>query len=340
MSRYFLNSKHNNLIKNKENPYFLLLLENKKEILNTLREKDINDIEVKFTEGESYILYEIEWDTRKVKGVLSDTEKQIPLKEIILEIITKEWSNELESCIKNHIKNTSKIVIKEIAEEIRTQIYINTDEIYTGIDIISYQKNYIHWDYQKIIQSSESFFEYIEKKYNVYYTINQRLNEETNHNILKEKITSIIYEDMWIKNDIEMYNMAGTDRPENKLLSLINDNKVSNKDIISELLWDQELDLYMKRRATNTYNYMKHNIDKIIENITNSSPTFASDFIKRFNWNKRQQKFLYENYEVIENMIKGVWGSNIRENVNILSRLLCTIIDDQYVVNLTQIKQF
>jgi hypothetical protein len=56
---YFLDPKNNNTIKNKKNPYYISLLQNKKEILNTLQEKDINDIEVTIPDGE-ITLYSIE----------------------------------------------------------------------------------------------------------------------------------------------------------------------------------------------------------------------------------------------------------------------------------------
>ncbi len=196
ISRYFLNSKNKKLIKNKENPYYISLLQNKKEILETLQEKDINDIEVKISEWEAN-LHSIKWDEKEVAETIWYTdEKKIPLKNTILEIIEKEGSNELASRIKKYIESASKTTLKKVAEKVRAQIYINTNEINNGIDIISYQKNYIHWDYQKIIKSPESFFEYIEKKYSIYNTISKRLNEKTNNITLKEKIILTIYEDI------------------------------------------------------------------------------------------------------------------------------------------------
>ncbi len=137
-----------------------------------------------------------------------------------------------------------------------------------------------------------------------------------------------------------MYNMEENNQIESKLFWLILDNSISTKDIIHELLWDQKLNLYIRKRATNTYNYMRHNVDKIIKNIEKPSWNFTADFLEKWYYSLEKQKFLYENCEIIENMIKGIWSNNIRENINILSRLLCTIIDDQYVVNLNQIKQF
>lgn len=340
ISIYFLDPKNNNTIKNKKNPYYISLVQNKKEILNILQDKEINDIEVTIPEWE-IVVYSIEWNEKKIENSIQYDEEKIPLKKIVLEILKKERSSKLEWIISHYVHIRSKSTIKEMSKEIRDNIYDNTEEIYDWIKIISYKNKYIDWDYKTIIESSDNFLEYITYKYEIYNILDKRLNEEKEKENLWNIIRNYIYEDIWIKEDISIYNQQNEnwnhDDITERLFSLINDN-ISNKDITEEIIWDQELNDYIKKRSTDAYNYIRHNIDKIIENITHPSTTFVSDLIKKFNWNQRQQKFLYESAWVIEDIIKKIWSWSIRENINIFARLLVTIIDDKYVIDINQIK--